>query len=373
MKKKFFLLLIVLGLYSCQKELSSEVANTSVNTNTISQVDVYVAGYVSDLSAGIPAYWKNGSLVLIDSAHYNFTPYYGLLGAKSLSIAVSGNDVYMTGYEIYQSPNTGEHYYGICWKNGMPVDLTGGLTPVYLASIIKSGNDVYVAGGGNGVAVYCKNGSPVELNIGGGPSVSWASVTSMAVSGTDVYVAGSEEKYGSYYVAKYWKNGNPVGLSDGTKNTYATSIAVSGNDVYVAGYEEEVNGMSVAKYWKNGNLVNLTDGSTYAEATSIAVSGTDVYVAGYEYSRLVNGVYAETIAKYWKNGNPVKLTDGSKLAQATSIAVSGSDVYVAGYEEVTAGSYTYVAKYWKNGTPVILGDVSKYSSSEAHSIFLVKK
>jgi hypothetical protein len=369
MKRKYILLLFVLSFCSCQKEISTEVPNT----NTSTQVDVYVAGYVSDLSAGIPAYWKNGRLVLIDSAHYNFSPYYGLAGAGALSIAVSGNDVYMAGYEIYLSPYRGDVYNGICWENGILADLTGGITPVYLASIIKSGTDVYLAGGGNGVAAYWKNGSPVDLTIGGGPSVSWASVTSMAVSGTDVYVTGYEEKYGSYYIAKYWKNGNPVSLSDGTKNTYTTSIAVLGNDVYVTGNEEEVNGMSVVKYWKNGNLVNLTDGSTYAEANSIAVSGTDVYVAGYEYSGFVNGVATVTTAKYWKNGIPVNLTDGSKLAEATSIAVSGTDVYVAGYEEKTAGSYTYVAKYWKNGTPVILGDVSKYSESKANSIFLVKK
>lgn len=369
MKKNYFILIIALGFFSCQKEMSTEVPIT----NTYQDLDVYVAGYVADLSAGIPAFWKNGRLKFIDSAHYNFTPDYGLQGAGAVSIAVSGNDVYAAGYEIYQSPYRGDVYNGISWKNGMLADMTGGLTPIYLASIIKSGTDIYVAGGGNGVAVFWKNGNAVELNSGGGPSVSWASVTSMAVSGTDVYVAGYEEKYGSYYVAKYWKNGNPVILSDGTKNTFATSIAVSGNDVYVAGNEEEVNGMSVAKYWKNENPVNLNDGSTYAEANSIAISGTDVYVAGFEYGGFVNGVATLTPAKYWKNGNPVNLTDGSKLASATSIAVSGTDVYVTGYEEKTAGSYTYVAKCWKNGTPIILEDVSKYSESRAYSIFLAKK
>jgi hypothetical protein len=371
MEKNLLLVILVLGFFSCQKEISSEVANT----NTSTQVDVYVAGYVADLSAGIPAYWKNGRLVLIDSAHYNVPIYYGLSGAGARSITVSGNNVYLGGYEVVISPYSGDHYPGICWKNGIPVDLTDGSTP-YISSIIVSGTDVYVAGSEGGAATYWKNGSsPVYLTIGGGPSVSWASATSIVVSGTDVYVAGYEENYGSFYVAKYWKNGTAVNLpSDGTKNVFATSIAVSGNDVYVAGYEATPgNDGGVAKYWKNGNPVNLSDVTNFATANSIAVSGTDVYVTGYENSGLVNGVYTITVAKYWKNGNPVNLTDGSKLAEATSIAISGNDVYVAGYEEKTAGSYTYVAKYWKNGSPVVLGDVSKYSDSKASSIFLVKK
>ena len=371
MKKICWVIILAVVLFSCQKEMSQ----TDVSP---AEVDVYVAGYVADLSAGIPAYWKNGRLVLIDSAHYNFTPYYGLLGAGALSIAVSGNDVYMTGYEIYQSPFRGDQYYGICWKNGMPVDLTAGSTrPVkpVTPAIAVSGTDVYVAGQDNGygnnlAAIYWKNGQAVTLPDGR----MWAGALSIAVSGTDVYVAGFEDN-GSVYEAKYWKNGNPVNLpSDVTKNAFATSIAVSGNDVYVAGYEAiPGNEGGVAKYWKNGNPVTLSDATNYARANSIAVSGTDVYVAGYEYSGFVNGVYTVTRAKYWKNGNPVNLTDGSKLAEATSIAVSGNDVYVAGYEEKTAGSYSYVAKYWKNRTPVILGDVSKYSDSKAYSIFLVKK
>ena len=67
------------------------------------------------------------------------------------------------------------------------------------------------------------------------------------------------------------KNGNPVNISDGTKNAYATCIAVSGNDVYVAGYEEKTAGAFdyVAKYWKNGTPVILGEISKESAAYSI--------------------------------------------------------------------------------------------------------
>jgi hypothetical protein len=76
--------------------------------------------------------------------------------------------------------------------------------------------------------------------------------------------------------------------------------------VYVAGYDGKV-----AKYWKNGTAVKLTDGSQGASANAIFVSGSDVYIAGYDGK----------VAKYWKNNTPVDLSNGSQTARATGIFV----------------------------------------------------
>ena len=375
MKKNCWLLLLAVVLFSCQKEISTEGSNT----NTSSQVDVYVAGADSSFSInyGIPVYWKNGKPVYYTDG----TIGYSGTAAKATSIVVIGNDIYMTGYAQFCGPFSCNDR-GMFWKNGISVNLD---LPDYPNSLSISNNDIYIAGsslyltGTGGNAAYLKNGTKIELPSGSTGAIS----TAIAISGNDIYVAGIGITGSVYngpqkYIAKYWKNGNAINLTDGTNGAQVWSIAVSGNDAYVGGMEwngrsyQDASGntekKSVAKYWKNGIPVILTDGTEDAHTTSIAVSGTDVYVAGTEWngkSYQVQGIayiYRKSIAKYWKNGKAVNLTDGSEDAEAKSIAISGNDVYVAGI----VNGY---ATYWKNGIAVKLSNVE----SDATSIFLVKK
>jgi hypothetical protein len=68
--------------------------------------------------------------------------------------------------------------------------------------------------------------------------ISWGPGSTPAGSEVDVYVAGLEYSGAGVRVAKYWKNGQAVSLSDSTNDAVAYSIAVSGSDVYVAGLKD---------------------------------------------------------------------------------------------------------------------------------------
>ena len=279
--------------------------------------NVYAAGYGIGTDFGFRifsyrTFWKNGNPVDLFGNSLTGDIY------KFSYLTVSNGNVYVVAW--------GSADNATYFKNGSPIVLSYGSEGSEASSIAVSGNDVYVAGisfnrnyyygGYNRMARYWKNGNPVKLTDG----TKDAHTTSIAVSGNDVYVAGSEDS-----VAKYWKNGKPVNLTDGSTEVDANSIAASGNDVYVAGTQWDGNIITnaygyiyrnpIAKYWKNGKPVNLTDGSKWAEAKSIAVSGNDVYVAGFE-ENVAGGNY---VAKYWKNGNPVILGDVSKYSKAFSI------------------------------------------------------
>jgi len=256
--------------------------------------------------------------------------------------------VYVAGYEILGSDKS----VAKVWKNGVATSLTNGSTRAYAASVYISENDVFVAGyendgnnyNGNDnylVAKVWKNGVAISLTDGS----TNGRANSVYVSGDDVYVAGTKAT-----IATIWKNGVAISLT--SVQSEAHSIYISNNDVYVAGAVSNENGQTIATVWKNDVATSLTNGFSRNIANSVYVSDTDVYVAG-SGGGDNGGTYY--IAKAWKNGNLTPLSDGSNNDEyATSIFVSDNDVYVSGYE--TIANDKWVAKIWKNGVATSLSN-----------------
>ena len=250
---------------------------------------------------------------------------------------------------------------------------------------------VYVLGSSGDTAEYWKNGVATVLTTGGNTTL-----TAMAVSDSDVYVAGQVVTGVSYNNfeeahAEYWKNGVGVALPDSTGCATASGIYVNGADVYVAGsmlYSAPSSVVYttptaiypkagwVANYWQNGvpvqlpgelmaaGLQNATVDVYSQYVSGIFVAGGSVYVAGgsNEYYGGVPSSYQ--FAQYWDQGVATNLvgnlfdSSGGNVTQrpnTTGIYVSGTDVYVTG---VVSGFFVSQAVFWKNGFATILGNGS---------------
>lgn len=313
---------------------------------------VYVSGFdISNLGYE-GKYWKNGASVILPKAASS-------ISIEPLSIAVSGNDVHVVGFE----GNAKFQTIGRYWKNGVVTQLDG--VPGILNEVVTSGNDVYIAGVGyapdssSTSATYWKNGKSVKLDnaVHGGAEA-------IAMSNNDVYIGGYTFTYlpGARTIATYWKNGIAIPLGDGSKFTSVKSIAVAGNDVHAVGYVvDDSTSNYIGRYWKNGVETPLTGGEKSSNF-HVKVSGGDVYITGND--EISPGRYR---AKYWKNGIPTTLDDtGASSTDIRGLYIVNNDVYVTGVSLYPVG---WVAKYWKNGIPVNLSDGT--TSAHPTSIFVV--
>ena len=308
--------------------------------NPTMEPGVYVAGtdYITSFGQ-VAVVWKDGQI---------FKRFIENRVNHARSVFVGERNIYTVG------SRKGEYYSAMVYDNDESKTY-----PLYsdAYSVFVSGQDVYVAGYDveYGPCLWKNHkGSklPGKMNYDG-------RATAVFVSGSDVYIAGYLfSRQGGKDIAVLWKNNELVELSNGAVNARAYSVFVSGNDVYVAG--EENSGSSKAMLWKNNTPVPLQgDVFDHHIAKSVFVVGNDVYVAG-EARKGGNDFYAVL----WKNNVMTKL---EYKAKATSVAVSNNDVYVAGYETDTQETQTRAA-IWKNGTKTLLGN----SSSVARCVFIKK-
>jgi hypothetical protein len=186
-------------------------------------------------------------------------------------------------------------------------------------------------------------------------------VFSIAVSGTDIYVAGWFENVNNSgtalpaadYIAKWdgagWSALGSNGAGNGSLNAGVEGIAVSGTDTYVGGYFTDVNNNGTAlpeadrvARWDGVNWSALGsngagDGAINNDVRAIAVSGTDVYVGGDFTNVNNNGVElpaADYVAMWdgdsWSALSSNGAGNGALNDLVFSIAINGTDVYVGG-------------------------------------------
>jgi hypothetical protein len=176
-------LLCTTVLFSCSKNSTGPLLHLPGTPN------IYVAGMQDSLVITILRYWKNGTPVTLQTKA-------GFTDPSSLAatgIVVTGGDVYVSGNDFNQLTH---HSVTTYWKNGNSVTVGDGSIDTHANAIAVSGNDVYLAGYETGYnfqtdtnythAVYWKNGERVML----GDTTTFSEAKSIAVSGNDIYVAG---------------------------------------------------------------------------------------------------------------------------------------------------------------------------------------
>lgn len=310
--------------------ITAEAGGQSAACAVTVEPDVYVTGYknADDFLQRTGYLWKNGEATQIPINQPN-------------SLFISGEDVYVTGNYMDETMK-----YTTCsmWKNGnltlYPETNSRGV------SIFVSDGNVYIAGhaGGN-LAYLWTNGVMERLIPSDSPLFPTSAAYSVFVSDGDIYVAGNHVPNRDKYIrlATYWKNGEPIYLTDGTSHAQINSIVVAEGVVYAAGREN-----SRPVFWIDGVPTYLEG----FEANSIRVSDSgDVYVAAHSPGG------APTI---WKNGEQIRLSE--QTGRAWSIFLYGEDVYVTGYINKQGEN---VAVVWKNGVPTELPE-----GSEALDVFV---
>ena len=172
------------------------------------------------------------SQYLTASAFLLTLPFFGCGGSV---VTTKTPTIYMAGYQR----NTSSVISAYTWttptssststpSSGTATSLTApsGTTNPWANSIAVSGSDVYVVGyqnTGKDVAMVWKNGTATSLTDG----TQYAIANSIAISGSDVYIAGVQASATTgYYIATLWKNGTAGNLTDGSTNAVASAVLV---------------------------------------------------------------------------------------------------------------------------------------------------
>jgi hypothetical protein len=305
--------------------------------------EVYIAGFVdTPIPEGYrqtAAYWLNGQKFEMPGGLTSYTH----------SIAVAGNDVYVSGTMV----DVDQRYKSVLWKNGERIDLklpedTDANSEVWISSMAALDSDFYACGytgqrDGDGPALIpkinmlWKNDELIELNS----NHPYATPLSISITGEDVYVNAG---------VGYWLNGvfiyvKPVGVyqSDDLINAtgWIKSIKVTGGDIFFAGNINTPSGLWEGGYKKNDqDFVALPHPNfSQSEVVDMQVSGGDIYIIG----KLFDIPGGETTSAVWKNSKLISVMSIGE-SEPLSMTIYKNQAFVTGI----TGKPRYYGVYWIN-------------------------
>ena len=269
-----------------------EITGIDVNSNG----DVYVAGMVKKNGKDYTSYWKNGELA--NTFRENADWY------SELHVAADSNgNVYIPGWRM----KTHEVTYSALWINGTRKNLStsndGEATDAVIGSETASGSNVWISG------------AQGPYTRGGTLAAYWRKKTNGQTVQTKV------TKVRTYNLPKNW-----------VYSSRATSIFVSGSTVYMAGTVNVINAGDVPVYWKGKVQHELTvefnlETCHYCtvEPKDIALYQGKVLVVGdyHDRNEFVDYTYTNGEAKavYWLDKKLQKLCESCGSSYAVAVVV----------------------------------------------------
>ncbi len=384
--------------------------NGFVDTIAVSGSNIYVGGIFSAVNDQGTVLNKATYVAKWDGAHWSALGDNGA-GASALNggvraLLVNGTDLYVGGdFTNAGGVNAADYiakWNGTAWSALGNDSFGDGSLNAYVSALALDGNNLYVGGKFTNIA------GPVLTNLAADYVAKWdcnlnywsslgsnggsdgslnGEVTSLAVSGTNLYVGGAFTNvnnkgtvlYPADYIAKWngtdWSALGSNGANEGSLNHAVKAVAVdaSGNVYAGGGFVNVTNSDGipinaadyVAKWdaltgnWSalgsdgNGGNAILNNGIILVNA--LAVSGSKVYVAGlFEVNNNGTPLSGKNFVS-WDGTNwstPIAtLADGALNDTVYAIAVDGTNVYVGGYftdvgnGATKLGAADYIAKW----------------------------